>query len=49
MRGRGFDVKVGPSFGKPLSEALTVSALRYAEACPTGALALRAQRACEWR
>ena len=49
MIGRGFDVRVAPPFGKPLSEALTVSARRCAEACPTGALALRAIRACQCR
>lgn len=49
MIGRGFDVKVLPPFEKPLSEALTTTALRCAEACPTGALALRTRKACEWR
>ena len=48
MIGRGFDVRVAPPFGKPLSEALTVSARRCVEACPTGALAWRTARACEF-
>ncbi|MBS1857704.1 MAG: FAD-dependent oxidoreductase [Acidobacteria bacterium] len=47
MIGRGFDVRVAPPFGKPLSEALTKTARRCAEACPTGALALRTMRACQ--
>jgi formate dehydrogenase major subunit len=47
MIGRGFDVKVLPPFDRPLVEALTVAARRAAEACPTGALALRTRRACE--
>jgi formate dehydrogenase major subunit len=48
MIGRGFDVRVAPPFGKSLAEALTKSALQCAEACPTGALALRTRRACEF-
>lgn len=48
MIGRGFDVKVAPPFDHPLSEALTTTALQCAAACPTGALALRTQRACEF-
>ena len=47
MIGRGFDVRVGPPFGKPLQEALTRAARRCAEACPTGALSLRTGRACQ--
>ena len=47
MIGRGFDVRVAPPFARPLAEALTVTARRCAEACPTGALALRTRRACE--
>jgi hypothetical protein len=39
--GRGFDVAVAAPFGRPLSEALQKVALRGAEACPSGALALR--------
>jgi formate dehydrogenase major subunit len=49
MIGRGFDVKVAPPFEKPLSEALVKTARRCAESCPTGALALRTRRACEWK
>ena len=45
--GRGFDVTVAVPFGEPLSEGLRASALRCAEACPTGALALRSMRACD--
>ncbi len=47
MIGRGFDVRVAPPFGKPLSEALIKTARQCAESCPTGALALRTKRACE--
>jgi len=39
--GRGFDVAVAAPFGRPLSEALQKVARRCAEACPSGALALR--------
>ncbi|MGA2594974.1 MAG: FAD-dependent oxidoreductase [Bryobacteraceae bacterium] len=45
--GRGFDVAVAVPFGQPLSEGLRRSAQRCAEACPTGALALRTARACD--
>ncbi len=45
--GRGFDVAVGVPFDKPLSEGLRNSARRCAEACPTGALALRTVRSCD--
>ena len=44
--GRGFDVAVAAPFGRPMSEALQKVALRCAEACPTGALALRGARSC---
>jgi predicted molibdopterin-dependent oxidoreductase YjgC len=47
MIGRGFDVTVAVPFGAPLSEGLTIAAQRAAEACPTGALALRTARACD--
>jgi len=47
MIGRGFDVRVAPPFGKPLSEALTRTAHLCAESCPTGALALRTMRSCQ--
>jgi formate dehydrogenase major subunit len=46
-QGRGFDVAVGTPFGQPLSEGLRTSALRAAEVCPTGALALRTARSCD--
>jgi NADH dehydrogenase/NADH:ubiquinone oxidoreductase subunit G len=49
MIGRGFDVRVAPPFGKPLLEALVKTARQCAESCPTGALALRTRRACEWK
>ncbi len=39
--GRGFDVRVGVPFDRSIAEGLTVAARRCAEACPTGALALR--------
>jgi hypothetical protein len=45
--GRGFDVSVGVPFGAPLSDGLRHAARRCAEACPTGAIALRAARACD--
>jgi predicted molibdopterin-dependent oxidoreductase YjgC len=45
--GRGFDVAVAAPFGKPLSEGLRKVAERCAEACPSGALALRTARACD--
>jgi formate dehydrogenase major subunit len=47
MIGRGFDVAVAVPFGRPLSEGLRHAARRCAEACPTGALALRTPRACD--
>ena len=45
--GRGFDVAVAAPFGKTIAEGLRKSAVRCAEACPSGALALRAARACD--
>ncbi len=39
--GRGFNVRVAAPFDKSIAEALTAAAHRCAEACPTGALALR--------
>ena len=45
--GRGFDVTVAVPFGAPLAEGLRHAARRCAEACPTGAIALRAARACD--
>jgi formate dehydrogenase major subunit len=47
MIGRGFDVAVAVPFGEPLSAGLRKVAQRCAEACPTGALALRTARACD--
>ena len=47
MIGRGFDVTVAVPFGKPLAEGLRHAAKRCAEACPTGALALRTARSCD--
>ena len=47
MIGRGFDVAVAVPFGEPLSSGLRKVARQCAEACPTGALALRTPRACE--
>ncbi len=46
--GRGFEVAVAVPFGAPLSEGLRRVARRCAEACPTGALALRTARACDF-
>jgi formate dehydrogenase major subunit len=48
MVGRGFDVTIAVPFGQPLSEGLRTAARRCAEACPTGALALRTSRACDF-
>lgn len=45
--GRGFDVTMAVPFDKPLSEGLREVARRCADACPSGALALRSARACE--
>jgi predicted molibdopterin-dependent oxidoreductase YjgC len=45
--GRGFQVAVGVPFDGKLSDALREAAKRCAEVCPTGALALRSQRACD--
>jgi NADPH-dependent glutamate synthase beta subunit-like oxidoreductase/ferredoxin len=39
--GRGFDVQVNVPFNKTTKEALTLSANECAEACPTGALAIK--------
>jgi hypothetical protein len=47
MIGRGFDVAVAVPFGGPLSEGLRKAAQRCAEACPSGALALRTARSCD--
>jgi formate dehydrogenase major subunit len=47
IMGRGFDVSVAVPFGSPLSDGLRHAARRCAEACPTGALALRSTRACD--
>jgi len=47
ITGRGFDVSVAVPFGEPLSDGLRHAARRCAEACPTGALALRSGRACD--
>jgi formate dehydrogenase major subunit len=45
--GRGFDVSVAVPFDQPLSEGLREAARRCAEACPTGAIALRTARSCD--
>ncbi len=45
--GRGFDVSVAVPFGEPLSDGLREAAARCAEACPTGAIALRTARSCD--
>lgn len=47
ITGRGFDVSVAVPFGAPLVDGLRHAARRCAEACPTGAIALRAARACD--
>ena len=45
--GRGFDVSVAVPFGGSLAEGLREVAGRCAEACPTGALAVRGARSCD--
>jgi ferredoxin len=45
--GRGFDVTMGVPFDRPLSEGLQLVAKQCAIACPSGALALRTDRACD--
>jgi hypothetical protein len=47
MIGRGFDVAVAVPFAQPLSIGLRKVARECAEACPTGALALRTARSCD--
>ena len=47
MIGRGFDVAVAVPFGQPLSTGLRKVARECAEACPTGALALRTAHSCD--
>ncbi len=39
--GRGFDVEIGVPFNKELEEGLTETAVKVANACPTGAISLR--------
>ncbi len=38
--GRGFDVRIKVPFGKSMDEALTLTAIECANACPTGAISL---------
>ena len=45
--GRGFDVSVAVPFDAALADGLRHAARRCAEACPTGAIAVRAGRACD--
>jgi formate dehydrogenase major subunit len=47
IHGRGFDVTVAVPFDQPLSDGLREAARRCAEACPTGAIALRTARSCD--
>ena len=42
--GRGFDITMAVPFDRPLSEGLRTVALRCADACPSGALAVRGSR-----
>jgi formate dehydrogenase major subunit len=46
--GRGFEVAVAVPFGNTLSEGLQLVARRAAEICPSGALALRTPRSCDF-
>jgi len=45
--GRGFDVTMAVPFDRPLSDGLREAARKCAEACPSGALALRTERSCD--
>ena len=45
--GRGFQVTVGVPFGRELVDGLRTVAAQCADACPTGALALRTERSCD--
>ncbi len=45
--GRGFTVRMAVPFDAPLADALRRVARRCAEACPTGAIALRTERSCD--
>ncbi|MGD8896306.1 MAG: FAD-dependent oxidoreductase, partial [Acidobacteriota bacterium] len=47
ITGRGFDVSVAVPFDASMSDGLRHAARRCAEACPTGAIALRTGRACD--
>ena len=47
IAGRGFDVTVAVPFGLPIAEGLHDTAQQCAEACPSGALALRTARSCD--
>ncbi len=48
IAGRGFDVTVRVPFDRPLDEALGEQVAREcAEACPTGAIALKTARSCD--
>ncbi len=46
LGGRGFDITMAVPFGRPLSEGLRMVARRCAEACPSGALAVRGSQTC---
>lgn len=48
IAGRGFDVAVAVPFGESFAEGLKKSAVECAEVCPTGAIALRTSRACDF-
>lgn len=41
--GRGFDVEIGVPFSRDLEDALTETALKVAEGCPTGAIELKSK------
>jgi formate dehydrogenase major subunit len=47
IHGRGFDVSVAVPFDAEMADGLRHAARRCAEACPTGAIALRSGRACD--
>jgi NADH dehydrogenase/NADH:ubiquinone oxidoreductase subunit G len=44
--GRGFDLRIGVPFDDSMDRALKTTAARCADACPTGAIALKAGRSC---
>lgn len=46
--GRGFQVTIAAPFNSSMSDALHETAMQCAEVCPTGAIALRSLRCCDF-